>query len=538
MMEQWMNEGIKAARAGQRKEAARWFYRVAKQDPNNQTAWLYFSDMQDDVNKQREILVWLSNRFPGNPEVQRRLQRLDQVGQPRMQRPPQAAFEARRPSAPAPGSGTANQPGRKSPITPPGKKKIGTPAILAITAVLGISCVAVFAVTYFLWKQFSTGPGDTPAEVALPGLLENVTDSMSTPQECRIAFVSDRDGYDNLYTMDDEGNDVRQLTSFNESNSKWFLWSPNGKQIAVISHQSEDYEMYVMNADGSNLQLLTSFTNSGFAHIAWSPNSKQIAFDSDHTGYDGLYVINADGSNLRQLASSDANSSNYQQWSPDWSPDSSQIAFVDYEYRKTYVIKANGSNLRVLTSAAGGGGPDWSPDGSQIALFAESEQTGKVELYVIDTDGRNPRQLTFSEKDNNASYPVWSSNGEKIAYFLNTSQSNNLFVIDANGRNLRQLTFGDKIQCEYFRDEIEWSPNGTRIIYKAVSANNYVFDANSGDMKPFPKLLFPSWSPEGTRLIGDTAGHIFIFDADGNNSHQLTFDGHSFSPTWSPGCKK
>ena len=63
MIDQWMNEGIKAARAGQRKEAAFWFYRVAKQDPNNQTAWLYFSDMQEDVNKQREILVWLSNPF-------------------------------------------------------------------------------------------------------------------------------------------------------------------------------------------------------------------------------------------------------------------------------------------------------------------------------------------------------------------------------------------------------------------------------------------------------------------------------------------
>lgn len=60
MLDQWMNESIKAAQAGQRKEAARWFYRVVKQDPVNQTARLYFIDMQEDVNKQREILVWLS----------------------------------------------------------------------------------------------------------------------------------------------------------------------------------------------------------------------------------------------------------------------------------------------------------------------------------------------------------------------------------------------------------------------------------------------------------------------------------------------
>src|SRR5262245_1878163 len=71
----------------------------------------------------------------------------------------------------------------------------------------------------------------------------------------RIAFVQGPD----IYTMNPDGSDVRQLTAFTDDNPAFLEnWSPDGKQLAFSRFPAPDFfgQLWVMNADGSNQHAL------------------------------------------------------------------------------------------------------------------------------------------------------------------------------------------------------------------------------------------------------------------------------------------
>ena len=69
--------------------------------------------------------------------------------------------------------------------------------------------------------------------------------------QAQIAFVSDRDGNDEIYVMDANGEELRKLTN-NRFTDGQPSWSPDGKQIAFESDRERNYEIYVMDIDGDN----------------------------------------------------------------------------------------------------------------------------------------------------------------------------------------------------------------------------------------------------------------------------------------------
>src|SRR5580765_7975365 len=71
----------------------------------------------------------------------------------------------------------------------------------------------------------------------------------------RIAFVLGPD----IYTMNPDGSDVRQLTDLGPDNSaSWESWSPDGKLIVFSEFPSPNFDgqLWIMNADGSNQHML------------------------------------------------------------------------------------------------------------------------------------------------------------------------------------------------------------------------------------------------------------------------------------------
>ena len=89
----------------------------------------------------------------------------------------------------------------------------------------------------------------------------------------------------------------------------------SGDRIAFTSDRDGDYEIFVMNADGTDVRQLTD--NSGMDGIpTWSPDGKRIAFDSEWDGGSQIFVMNADGTNVHQLTNND-----HRDWDPSWSPD-------------------------------------------------------------------------------------------------------------------------------------------------------------------------------------------------------------------------
>jgi len=89
-------------------------------------------------------------------------------------------------------------------------------------------------------------------------------------------------------------------------------WSPDGRRIAFYSARGGNKEIYVMDADGGNIRNLTNDPKTD-GRPSWSPDGQSIAFNSDRDGDHEIYIMDADGSNQRSLTNNSAGD-----WGPDW----------------------------------------------------------------------------------------------------------------------------------------------------------------------------------------------------------------------------
>ena len=158
------------------------------------------------------------------------------------------------------------------------------------------------------------------AIVLLLGLLNTLVLSVNVeaqaPRKAQIVFVSDRDGNGEIYVMDTEGKNQRNLTNHPASDFAP-AWSPDGKKIAFVSTRRRGSDdIYVMDAKGRNVQRLTDHPGSD-EKPAWSPDGRKIAFNSNRDGSDDIYVMDADGKNVRKITNHPRND-----YFPTWSSDS------------------------------------------------------------------------------------------------------------------------------------------------------------------------------------------------------------------------
>ena len=100
----------------------------------------------------------------------------------------------------------------------------------------------------------------------------------------RIAFVSDRDGDNEIYVMDADGTGVVQLTE-NDSDDRDPVWSPDGSRIALASDRDNDVEsddIYVMNADGTGVIQLDGRLQQRFARVVARRRSYLVHIPQRH----------------------------------------------------------------------------------------------------------------------------------------------------------------------------------------------------------------------------------------------------------------
>lgn len=184
--------------------------------------------------------------------------------------------------------------------------------------------------------------------------------------------------------------------------------------------------------------------------------------------YNGsIFVMNDDGSSVRRLTDN-----KFWEDSPRWSPDGTQIVFErnlekDIQKYQLFIMDADGTNQRQLTHHGEGdrnGDAAWSPDGRSLAF--KSNRSGNLEIYVMDLASRETKQLT----DGDGAYsPNWSPDGEEIVYGQFVRKPGlghkNIWLMSADGTNQRPLLPDpDKNEPTLFRYAPLWFPDGQRIL--------------------------------------------------------------------------
>jgi TolB protein len=178
--------------------------------------------------------------------------------------------------------------------------------------------------------------------------------------------------------------------------------SPDGNFLAFASSHEGNSELYRLDTRTKALQRLT-VNAAGDLSPTWSPSGRELAFTSDRSGGPQIFLMSWDGSNVRRLTfDGDYNAA------PAWSPRGNWIAYVCRTPRKEYklcLITPDGQKRVQLTSGPGiDDSPSWSPDGRHIAF--SSTVDGKRHIYMINADGKDLERITFTGTDNSA--PAWS----------------------------------------------------------------------------------------------------------------------------------
>jgi Tol biopolymer transport system component len=234
----------------------------------------------------------------------------------------------------------------------------------------------------------------------------------------------------NIFTIDANGSNERQITTSGFSGGMPAFWSPDGTKLLFV----KDHDIYVINADGTNEQNLTQSSTPEIV-ATWSPDGK-IAYSgfSQATSSFDIFLGEID-SNGNFNTTNLTNSNNEDEFLP-WSTDGNKILFLkrlgpnigDPVDVWEIDISQQPYNLRPLTSF-GDIDESWpafySPDGTKILFLRNGD------IYVIDNPNNpNPRNLTNSPEQE--SYPTWTPDG-RILFLKDMGGGNDdIFIVNPN----------------------------------------------------------------------------------------------------------
>jgi len=253
----------------------------------------------------------------------------------------------------------------------------------------------------------------------------------------RIIFTCSRGDYNQLCMTYADGTGYQQLSSL-EANSYYPVFSPQGGSVAYASNQNGGvFDLYYFTFEGSQLiQLTTNIGNP--ISPTFSPDGKTIMFaNRAGDGPTTLWTVDTTGKNANLLYSAPSTIV-----AVDWSPKGDQIAFamsVDQPNAyEIFLMNPDGSNLRQLTRNLPniGGSVDWSPDGRYLLIYAGPQ--GDRNVFMIDVANETAAQLTNG--GNNAS-AVFSPDGQWISFIsLRNNDQADIFIMRPDGSDMQQIT--------------------------------------------------------------------------------------------------
>jgi TolB protein len=222
------------------------------------------------------------------------------------------------------------------------------------------------------------------------------------PDRSAIAYTSYRSGYPDIIVQSLREVRVPLKPAGGTDRVHNFLaaWSADGSRIAFTSNRDGNSEIYVMNADGSGLRRITNHPSIDVTPT-WSPTGAQLSFTSERTGSPQIYVVNADGTDPRRISTESYCDR------PTWSP--APFNEIAYTCRggggyQIMVFDFVTRTSKPITDGIGSNeSPAFAPNGKHLAFV--SDRTGRQQVYTIDRDGNNLRQIT---RDGSNRYPNWS----------------------------------------------------------------------------------------------------------------------------------
>jgi Tol biopolymer transport system component/DNA-binding winged helix-turn-helix (wHTH) protein len=318
----------------------------------------------------------------------------------------------------------------------------------------------------------------------------------------------------NLFALDLSAKQTTQLTNFDSTKltPPNFSISPEEDRIAYTDNKNEQQDIWVMPLRGGEPTRVTDDADYD-RHPIWHPSGKSIIYNSNRKGAYQICIAYMDGQPPTQITVGDINNV-----VSDVSPDGNKILFVAArEEADILKVQADTGEETTLTSDFGLElWPDVSADGKTIAFQSASAKvkmfTSSILSKPVESSGRQ-FQLATDGFD-----PRWSPDGRNLAFLRFSNNLYNIWTVKATGGEHKQLTtdgilIGGFSGLPYNRkqtNDYSWSPGGSNIAYCSMKSGqvniwSIALDNSSDRMisnntDPSRTLLCPLWSPDGKRV--------------------------------------
>jgi len=296
-----------------------------------------------------------------------------------------------------------------------------------------------------------------------------------------------------------------------------------------------------------------------------SPRADRIAYMSALDGEADIYSVSPTGLASFNMTHDDTIGVR-EDLEPAWSPGGEFVAFQRNVFQKgipvgsqIFLVGSDGTKLGAMTPLQKGvvdSHPTWSPDGDGIVF--SSDRDGNFDLYMTQSSGLGPIQLTNSKLGTENLEPAWSPDGKWIVFTRQqatvTPSPSSLMLLNVQKGTIYKLTA--RVMIGRGDREPAWSPDSKRIAFAsdrlgpslARSTDLYVINLDGSGLTRVTSLpsneYHPTFSPYGDQLafISDRKGVTEIYslslpvpnqDTTTEKIQQITFDGaYKSNPTW------
>ncbi len=230
-----------------------------------------------------------------------------------------------------------------------------------------------------------------------------------------------------------------------------------GSQIAFSSRVGRFKELFVMDMDGSNLRQLTNERGLAISS-SWDPAGGRLVYTSFRNRIPDLFLLNVDTKATRQVTKTSELEIGAH------FVGSGQLLVSRTEGGESDIVLMNTEGVvqRRLTppNRAIDVSPVPSPDGSEL-LFC-SNRGGGPQIYRMGIDGSNARRVSFVSS-NYCTSPAWSPTGDRIAFVCRADGGFNMFISDPDGGNVLQLTSGGS------NEDPDFAPDGRYLTFASTA---------------------------------------------------------------------
>lgn len=363
-------------------------------------------------------------------------------------------------------------------------------------------------------------------------------------------------------------------------------WSPDGGKIAFTSDAGGGDNIWIMDADGSDKRQVTKESFRLLNNPTWSPDGRFIAARKHFTtqrslGVGEIWLYHVSGGDGVQLVERPSEAHQKELGEPIYSADGQYIYYSQNITPGSTFIYAQDSNTdlfninryeiatgEIETAASGAGGsvrPAPSPDGRQLAFVRRERMQSKLYLKNLET---GEERAIYDDLDRDLQeiwavhgvYPnmAWLPNSRDLVFWaggkirrINTATGASS-VIPFSVNNMRTVSEAPRpdvaVAPDNFRTKMvkfaSVSPNGRTVVYESLG-KLYVKPVAGGRAKRLTRQsndfeVFPSWSRDGRRIAyvswnDQTLGAIRTVSASGGTGRAVTSEpGHYRAPRFSP----